>query len=170
MTNQGLILAAKIVATIWLIVISVWDRLHRRVPNILVLPVMCGAFLWQVYEAIARKTADRILFVIVVWAVLGMLWRVHIFGGGDSKLLMALFALFPTTQFLILFCLVVLIASIPVLVAKYAKRGLRASLRSAGQRLAHGPMLPSAEELETQGSPHCWSLVLPGVIYLWLAF
>ena len=168
MSGEWLDLTIKVVITVWLIVISVWDRLHRRVPNVLVLPAMFGALLLQVYASVARQEWDRILFILVAWTVVFMLWRLHVFGGGDAKLLMALFAFFPTLQFLVLFSVVVLVVSVPLLIHKYARRGLKTSLRSAGQRIAQGQILPTEEELQAQGSPHCWSLALPGVIYLWL--
>ena len=169
MSGQWLDLAIKVAITVWLIVISVWDRMHRRVPNVLVLPAMLGALVYQVYQSVTSGEWNRLLFIVVVWAAVFMLWRLHVFGGGDAKLLMALFAFFPTVQFLVLFSVVVLIVSVPLLIVKYARRGFRTSLRGAGQRIASGQVLPTEQELQTQGSPHCWSLALPGVIYLWLA-
>jgi Flp pilus assembly protein protease CpaA len=164
-------LALKGAITLWLIVVSVWDRVERRVPNVLVLPVMCGALLWQAYVSIAGTYgtgSPPIAFVLVAWVVLFLLWRAHIFGGGDAKLLMALFALFPTTQFLLLFAVVVLAVTLPLVALKAARTGLGRSWRNARERLASGQALPTAEDLRTQGRPHCWSLALPGVIYLWL--
>jgi Flp pilus assembly protein protease CpaA len=161
-------LATKIFITVWLIVISVWDRMHRRVPNLLVLPAMLAGLVWQTYQSIEDGQWNRMLFIVVAWTIVFMLWRLHVFGGGDAKLLMALFGFFPTLQFLVLFSVVVLIASVPLLIHKYARRGLKTSLRSAGQRISQGRVLPTEEELQTEGSPHCWSLALPGVIYLWL--
>jgi Flp pilus assembly protein protease CpaA len=161
-------LIIRIALTLWLIAISVWDRMQQRVPNVLVLPVMFGALGWQVYLAVTSGVWGRVWFALLAWVVLFMLWKVNVFGGGDSKLVMALFALFPEMSFLVLFCAVVIIVSIPLLINKYTKRGLRETLKGAGRRMAKGPLLPTAEELHTQGSPHCWSLALPGVIYLWL--
>jgi Flp pilus assembly protein protease CpaA len=161
-------LMIRIALTLWLIAISVWDRMHQRVPNVLVLPVMFGAFAWQVYLTTTDGIWNRVWFVLFAWVVLFMLWKVNVFGGGDSKLVMALFALFPEMQFLVLFCVVVIAVSIPLLITKYTKRGLRETLKGAGRRMVKGPLLPTAQELHAQGSPHCWSLALPGVIYLWL--
>ena len=43
MSGEWLDLTVRVLVTVWLIVISVWDRLQRRVPNALVLPAMFGA-------------------------------------------------------------------------------------------------------------------------------
>ena len=168
MSGQGFCVALKVAATLWLITVSVWDHLEQRVPNWLVLPVMFGAFLWQLYSSLV-KGSSGIPFVAFSWVILFIMWRVHIFGGGDTKFLMALFALFPTKQFLILFSLVVLLVSIPLLVLRYARTGLLNAIRRAGRRLSEGHPLPTADELQAKGRPHCWSLALPGVIYLWWA-
>ena len=164
-------LALKGAITLWLIVVSVWDRAERRVPNGLVLPAMLGALLWQVYASIAGKYetgSPPIMFVLVAWVVLFVLWQAHVFGGGDAKLLMALFAMFPTTQFLLVFAVVVLAVTLPLVVLRVARTGLRHTWRNLQERIASGQVLPTAEDLRTQGRPHCWSLALPGVIYLWL--
>ena len=160
-------LAFRVVVTLWLAAISVWDRRQRRVPNWLVLPVMGTAFLWQVYVSIVQRQTT-VLFAGIAWAVVFALWRGHVFGGGDAKLLMALLALFPTTEFLVLFSVVVCLLSIPLLIHKHVRVGGR-PLLNARQRLAGGHLLPTAEELRTEGRPHCWTFALPGVIYVWWA-
>ena len=159
-------LALKAAATLWLAAISIWDRRHRRVPNSLVLPVLGGALVWRIYEAIAHRS-DRILFIIVAWIVLFMMWRLHILGGGDAKFLMAMLALFPTTPFLVLLSLTVLLVRTPLLIIKYARRGGRETVHALRRRLRDGALLPTAEELQTEGRPHCWTYALAGVIYLW---
>lgn len=223
-SSEWLPLAVKVVLTLWFATVAVWDRLMRRVPNGLVLPVMFGALAWQFFGwlrgasrgvlvawtltvlllcivvglmALAERfgwqrsrlnrfaiavllvvaagqflswvgrAPSEVIFVLVSWFVLFMMWRVHIFGGGDTKLLMALFALFPTIRFFILFALVKLIVSIPLLVLKYVRQGIPNLLPSTRHRIQLSGALPTAEKLQTQGQPNCWTLVLPGVIYLW---
>ena len=157
----------RVLATLWLVAVSIWDRWQQRIPNWLVLPVMGVCFVWQVYVSINRD-AKAIIFLAVAWVVLYMMWRAHIFGGGDTKMLMALFALFPTVDFLALFSLVVCVVSIPLLITKYARVGPLEALRGIGRRLREGRLLPRAAELRTEGRPQCWTFALPGVIYLWL--
>lgn len=162
MTNSWLILATKIALTLWLFALSVKDHLHRRIPNGLVLPVMFGALAWQVYIAITTK-ANALGFIALAWVAIFMLWRAHIFGGGDAKFLMALFALFPSVEFLCFFSLVVLLVSLPLLLAQAVK-----TRESPFRRLAEGLHgLPTADDLRRHGRPYCWTLALPGAIYLW---
>ena len=170
MTEVGLNLAVKVAFTAWLVAVSVWDRLQARVPNYLVLPVMFGAMIWRLYAAVRMGAWGPLGFAAIAWVVLYALWLGNVFGGGDAKLLMALFAAFPTIQFLVFFSIVVLLVSMPMLIIKYAKQGLRTSLQNTRRRLAEGRLLPTAEQLRSEGRPHCWSLALPGVIYLWLAY
>jgi Flp pilus assembly protein protease CpaA len=159
-------IALKVAITLWLIMVSVWDRLTRRVPNWLVLPVMLAALVWQAYLQITGRAYD-LLFAVTAWVVLFMLWRAHVFGGGDAKFLMALFAMFPKMQFLILFCIVVLATRVPMLVVKYARMGLPSLWRSLRRQPGDPQLLPTAERLVAEGQQHCWALALPGVIYLW---
>ncbi|MCD6519103.1 MAG: prepilin peptidase [Anaerolineae bacterium] len=160
----GLVL--KIGITVWLVTVSAWDRLQRRIPNALVLPVMFGALGWQIWRALFQNEKG-VFFALAAWGILFSLWQLHFFGGGDTKLLMALFALFPTARFLLLFCIIVLVVSLPLLAFKYFRRGWREKLRQVHQRARQGQILPTAEDLQREGRPHCWSLALPGVIYLW---
>jgi hypothetical protein len=161
------VLVLKVAASLWLIAVSFWDHVGRRVPNWLVLPVMFGALVWQVYASIARRT-DGLPFVAVSWVVLFLMWRANIFGGGDSKLLMALFAMFPTLQFLILLSVAKVVVSVPLLVSEYAAVGLGEIFRRMIHRVSEKRVLPEPEELDTRGRSLCWTYALPGVLYVWL--
>jgi Flp pilus assembly protein protease CpaA len=159
----SLSLGVKLVITLWLLAVSVWDHQRRRVPNWLVLPVMFGALGWRIYEALFTE-ANALGFVLVAWIALFLLWRGHIFGGGDAKFLMAILAIFATTQFLIFFSLVVLGVSLPLLIIQSIKTRSLPFQRKGGGRAG----LPTAEDLHQRGRPYCWTLALPGIIYLWL--
>lgn len=170
MSNQWLELAFGVVVTSWLVTVAVWDFITRRIPNWLVLPVALLALGWQVYRAIQRAP-DGLLFTLGTWVVLYTMWRAHVFGGGDAKFLMALFAMFPTAQFLLLFSLVVLAVSIPIVVIQHVRPRLR-RVPDTGQSASEQGVLPlpSAEQLRTRGQPFSWTFALPGVLYLWLGY
>lgn len=155
-------LGVKLIITLWLLAISIWDHQSRRVPNWLVLPVMFGALGWRIYEALFTG-ANALGFVLVAWVALFLLWRGYIFGGGDAKFLMAILAIFPTSQFLIFFSLVVLVVSLPLLILQCIKTRSLPFQRGTGG----GVGLPTAEDLHQRGRPYCWTLALPGIIYLW---
>jgi hypothetical protein len=156
-------------ATLWLISVAAWDSATRRIPNWLVLPVALLGVGWQVY-ALTQGRSEGLAFTVISWLVLYTMWRAHVFGGGDAKFLMALFAMFPTTQFLLLFSLVVLAVSIPLVVWQAVGPRLR-GLRGETRRDSQTPgVLSSAERLRVRGRPYSWTFALPGVLYLWLHF
>jgi Flp pilus assembly protein protease CpaA len=124
--------------------------------------VMFGALGWRIYGTLFTRI-NALGFVLVAWVVLFLLWRAHLFGGGDAKFLMAILAIFPTTQFLIFFSLVVLMVSLPLLIIQCIKTRSLPFQRGAGGEMG----LPMAEDLQQRGRPYCWTLALPGVIYLW---
>jgi len=160
-------LAFKVLMTFWLVAVAVWDSLARRIPNWLVVPVALLALGWQVYEAVRGKP-EGLVFCLGAWVVLYTMWRVHVFGGGDAKFLMALFAIFPTGQFLLLFSLVVLAVSIPIIVVRHVLPRLSRAPRKAPSRTPEQGLLPTAEALRTRGQNFSWTFALPGVIYLWV--
>jgi len=168
MSDSWSIVAFRLAETLWLVTVSVWDHLHRRVPNWIVLPVMAGALGYRIYGAFVGQ-ADALLFAAVSWVAVFLLWRAHIFGGGDSKFLMSLFALFPSLRFLVFFSVGYLLLSIPLLVAKYVRKKPRELLTSVRARTQSGQLLPDAEELAREGRPYCWTMAIPSLVYLWLA-
>ena len=186
----------KAAVTLWLITVSVWDVLRRRIPNGLVLPVMFSAFLWQLYFSITNRSSD-VLFVLVSWFIIFMLWRMSVFGGGDAKLLMGLFAMFPNQRFLLVLCLGMLAITIPLLLYKIGRAlwsRMARSRQAAGKTpspeqkpvytgggfaewFARLPVAmhtvrariswPTREALQSKGKPFAWVFALPGVVYTW---
>ena len=94
------------------------------------------------------------LYVLAIWVLLYLIWRMNIMGGGDAKLLMGLFALFPTYEFALIFSVLVLAALTPTMI-----------VRHWGKRPSD--LLPTQEELRTKGQQYAWVFCLPGVVYLW---
>jgi len=170
MLQPWLVIVFKVVGTLWLGVVSIWDLRERRIPNWLVMPVMLVALGWQIYSSAAHHTRD-VVFVLVAWVVVFLLWQVGVWGGGDAKLLMGLMAMFPTQSFLLLFCLCVRAVTLPVLLVKVAVglwRRLRHEANSPGEPRER--IWPSRDKLRDKGRAYAWAFALPGVIYVWLLF
>lgn len=128
-------------------------------PNWLTVPVMfitAGARLYQGQW-----------HILLVWALVFLIWLLHIMGGGDAKLLMGLFALFPTREFFLLFGTVVIAILVVILLRKYWGQSPRALLRSVVERLEANQALPTEDELEKKGQRYAWVFCVPGIIYLW---
>ena len=161
-------LALQCAVTLWAVTIGVWDRIERRIPNWLVFPVMLGALAWRVYEAIAMGSVRPMFAVLIAWIALFLIWQAHFYGGGDAKFLMGLLSLFPTLQFLLLLCLVVVVTRTPVIVYRYVKRRRNVQPPPSGE--ATGRWLPTEEDLRKRGLPNSWTFALAGVIYVWCAW
>ncbi len=80
---------------------------------------------------------------------------------------MGLFALFPTSEFALLFSVLVLATSVPLLIARHWGKRPAELLQAAIGRVATGRLLPTREELERRGQQYAWTFCLPGVVYLW---
>ena len=162
-------LLLKLAITAWLGAVAFWDLRTARIPNQLTLPAMAatGGFrlclgLWGLGLFLLRtmhggnpaasncgciQGIQNLLFMLVAWAIIFGAWKLNVMGGGDAKLTMVLFALFPTYNFTLTFCLVVLAALLPLLVLQHwGKRPLDA-LGEIVFRL-RTDFFPTREELE----------------------
>jgi Flp pilus assembly protein protease CpaA len=149
----------RLALTAWLIAVAVWDWRRAIIPNGLTLPLMLAAGGVRLYQ--------RQLHVLVIWALLYLIWRVNIVGGGDAKLLMGLFALFPTFEFALLFSVLVLVISLPLLIARHWGKRPADLAAAFAERIGQRRLLPTREELESKGQQYAWTFCLPGVVYLW---
>jgi Flp pilus assembly protein protease CpaA len=139
--------------------VAAWDWRTGLIPNWLTLPVAAAVGALRLYQGH--------WYLLVIWALLYLVWRINFMGGGDAKLLMGLFALFPTEQFALLLAGLALTVMIPTIVIKHwGKRPLRLVQGVAG-RLSAGKLLPTREELEQQGRRFAWAFCLPGIVYTW---
>jgi len=126
---------------LWLGAMSVYDLKTRQVPNWLTLPPLLGVLAWQLAHGWQA---------LIPLPALYLLWRLNIMGGADAKVLMALFGLWPTVDFLLFFCLGYLAIMLPVILWRHRRR-----LRGLGWRILATLQggFPSEEELEMHGLP-----------------
>ncbi len=192
MPIQATPLLLKGTVTLWLFTIAYLDARTATIPNWLTLPAMALFGGWRLLRVAVTALSARYLqpgrmsggwvaslfsdaqampalaFMIVAWGLCFALWELHVLGGGDSKALMGMLALFATAEFVIFLAIAVLILSLPLLWIKWrGKRppGIVAALR---RRLEVGSFFPTERELEEQGRPYAWTFCVPAVIYLWL--
>ena len=107
--------------------------------------------------SLPKYTADPA--VTFAWLGVLALWRAHLFGGGDAKLLMILFGLYPTFELVTVLAVVSIAVSVPLLVWQYHRKHAPSQFRA---------MLPSAERLRREGKPLAFMYALAGVLYIWL--
>ena len=141
--------------------VSLNDFRSHRVPNGVTYPLMLAGLV----RAIAL--GDGVF--VIYWLVFFSLWQMRFMGGGDAKLLMGLFGLFPDFQLAWLMVASILATGIPYLVFKY-RRQWRSVPRALFWRLITRQFLPSQGEFENEAVPYAFSFCLGGAVYLWLRF
>jgi Flp pilus assembly protein protease CpaA len=154
----------KLAVTAWLGIVAVWDSRTGLIPNWLTLPVAVVGGALSLY---AGPMEARVL-MLLCWAVLLLVWRLYIFRGGDAKLLMGLFALFPRYDFILVFCIVLFLVTLGLVVAKLWGQRPGELGQKLAARLQEHQFLPTSEELERRGQPHAWTFSLAGTVALWL--
>lgn len=171
--------AVRVLITVWLVAVSVRDARQGIILNRMTAPVFLGVGLFQLgYSAIVLRTTTplpgeavwwwRPVFILASFAVCFALWMLHFIGGGDAKFLMALLALFPHSEFLVLMAAVLLVVTGGLFIIDVARAGLVAKLRAFHTRVVTGALLPTEAELSEHGKPLAWTYALPAAIYVWL--
>lgn len=141
-----------------LAVVGAWDLRTRRVPNGFTLPGIGLVLLWRAVRVVALARAGLPLLPelapVPYWAATWALWAAGMMGGGDAKLLMLLFGVFPTPRFLGLLLAVTGLTMAAVLTWRYGRRR-RIGLLVSGLlfRLTHGRLFPTEAELAAEGEP-----------------
>jgi hypothetical protein len=129
-----------------------------RVPAVVALGGLGQAVAWTLDDHAAHLIAPW-------WAILYILWTLHILGGADARLSMALVALFPDLVLVAALWGGFLIAGVIWLMVIY-RRFAWLPLVQAGRNLS-GARFPSLEELKEQGRPTTPGLALGALVYLW---
>jgi Flp pilus assembly protein protease CpaA len=172
---DALDLVLRVLVTAWIVVISVRDHRHGLISNRLTAPFFLGVGAFQILYALTvmRGLGDgewwlRLLFLVVAYGITFSLWTLHFIGGGDAKFLMALFALFPTMDWVVLLALLLLVIMLPLLLLELRARRPGAMWRGFRDRLLTGQVLPTQEELQEQGRRYAWTFGVPAIVFTWL--
>ena len=138
-------------------IVAAWSDLKTgQVPNVITLPLMGLGILYQVLWG-------RNFWFLLYWQACYIMWILNLWGGGDAKLVMGIFAFFPTREALLVMSLTVIVLGIGALV-------LRKQLKEIGFtafRLLKGHF-PSQDELEQRGERDTWVYATGGMICAWL--
>lgn len=156
--SPSITIAGMLALFIW---ISVNDFKTQRVPNAVTYPLM----LIGIVRAIALGDGLFLLY----WVVFFTLWSARFIGGGDAKLLMGLFGLFPDFQLAWFVAVSILVTGLPYLAYKY-RREWRTIPRTLFWRLLTRQFLPTPAEFEKDAVPYAFSFCLAGVAYLLAPF
>jgi Flp pilus assembly protein protease CpaA len=159
---------------LYLAVVGAWDLRTREVPNFLTLPGIALVLLWRAIRVGVLFTkgmpfSSELAFV-PYWIGVWMLWLGRAIGGGDAKLLMVLFGVFPRTEFLAVLVAVTGMTMAAVLLWRYGRRR-RIGLFLSGLlfRLSHGRFFPTEAELEVGGEPTAFLFSAAGMVMVVLS-
>jgi Flp pilus assembly protein protease CpaA len=114
------------------------------------------------------QALTNLALIFVAWVLCYLMWQLNIINDDDAKLLMGLFAIFPTTDFALFFAVVVVIVSVPVVIRQHWGKSPASIGWGILGRIFTGQFFPTREELATRGRRYAWVFCLPGVLYLWL--
>ena len=171
-------IGTRVVITVWLVLISMRDTRQGIILNRMTGPIFLGVGVFQIlYAAIVLRTTPalpgepgwwvRPIFILVGFAVCFGLWMLHFIGGGDAKFLMALLALFPHSEFILLMAVVLFVVTSALFAAEVWRAGLMNKLRALRTRALTGALLPTEADLTEHGKPLAWTYALPAAIYVW---
>ena len=160
-------IVVRLLLTGYFVLAAVWDHSIQqgRVPNWLTLPPLALVGALRFYH-------DHYWGILLFWGVIFLLWRIHLFGGGDAKLLMIEGALFPTYNFVLLtgVCWLFVAGGIE-LVRAYRGEGW-AGVTALGRRLVYRFIAlrlgPSEEEFRSGAEPATYLFCLSPILYAWL--
>lgn len=169
--DDALRLTTRLVMTALLLGLAIYDIRTRRVPNIVVVPLLLvGAGMTLVRLWLGLLSPESIWIMSLTVVACGVLWRLHAFGGGDVKLIVALIALAPDMQLVYLLLGGTLGGLLLVLAVGDGRQGVR-RLAALLANASHG-VLPDQVEIRTayqsRGRPITFAFCLSAVAYLWL--
>jgi Flp pilus assembly protein protease CpaA len=154
----------KLLLTVYLVVAAVLDFRTRQVPNWLTLPALVAVAVWRVWQL-------QFVFLLF-WAGCVAAWLLNVLGGGDVKLLMVLFGVFPRVELFFLLLAVAGVSIAVVLLVRYARipHGLRLLFKRTLYRLSRLQFFPSRAEAKMAAEPFTIFIAMAGVAYAWFFF
>jgi len=165
--------AMRLLLTGYFVLAGVWDTAIQRgrVPNWLTLPplVLIGGMRLSPFPFQEGQPRWEVL---IFWGAAFLMWRLHILGGGDAKLLMVEGALFPTYPFVLLTGVCWLLVAGGVVLSRSYREGKWAGVAALGQRLGWKFLalrfVPSEEEFRSQAEPATYLFCCSPILYAWL--
>ena len=156
--------------TLYLLTAAYYEHRWRKVPNWLTFPVMAAALALGVHQRclgrFPRECIEGTLGILAIWVWLYVGWLLRFYGAGDAKVLMSLFALFPTIQWLWVLCGSIVLVGGVALFVKY-----RGNVKQIGvfylANLLTRQFHPTETEKEQGNFPLVFPTAMAGVIYAW---
>ncbi len=171
MTPNMLSYGVRLAFSVLLVSLAAYDLLHKRIPNAVMRPAVIVGWLVLVARlALSQVGWGQVGLATLTAAICLALWWVRAFGGGDTKLVIALVALFPDARFINAMLIAVLLGSILALIVWDGRAGLRrlAALFVTASQGAWPGRAEVAAAYQTRGRPITFALSLGAILYIWL--
>jgi len=163
MASNGVLLLLKADVTAALGLAIYLDLKTRRIPNWLTLPWMALALAWQF-----GQRGLWALWVLLIWWGIFFGWALRFYQGGDAKLLMALFALWPDLRFFWALCAAAVLVGGVALLLRYRGRLRELGAFYLSNLLAFRLHPEEGEEGVGGQGPHLTiAAALAGGVYAW---
>lgn len=156
-----------------LLSLAVYDLRHKRLPNGVMRPAMflgCLVFLARFAEG--KASLEQLGVAALTTAICLALWWMRALGGGDTKLAIALVALFPDVRFIYLLLVAVLLGSTLALIVWDGRAGLRrlAALFATASQGTWPGRAEVAAAYRARGRPITFAFSLGAILYLWFVW
>ena len=145
--------------SLFMLSVAIIDLGTRRVPLWLTLPAMIGAIVYQLWWG------GNITGLIIAWGVAFLMWKLKLYGGGDAKVLMALFGFYPLLSLAWAQVAVSLSVAVPWLLFKY-RHQLQKSMVTVGTMAVTGNIFPATRGYRKNGHPVIWVYALGWLLWL----
>jgi len=173
MTPNVLSYGARLALSVLLVSLAAYDLRHKRIPNAVMRPAVIAGWLVLVARlALGQVGWEQVGLATLTAAICLALWWIRAFGGGDTKLVVALVALFPDARFVYAMLSAVLLGAILALVVWDGRAGLRrlAALFVTASQGSWPGRAEVAVAYQTRGRPITFALSLGAILYIWLVW
>ncbi len=114
----GLTLSVHLGVALLASVAGYYDLRARQAPNWVTLSMLGGALLWRSGQAWRFQAWRPLMWGLMGFAALQILWAMGGLGGADAKLFGALWLLWPTTTWLLLWLASLILGSVAYRIAR----------------------------------------------------
>jgi hypothetical protein len=157
------VLGAKVALTLILLFLAAYDWRTHLVPPQISLPFMFTGLLLVVGRLVLWADLSAVPYLIGVL----FLYELRLIAGGDAKVALAFFSLWPNEVMFRYLVLAHIVLGIPLLALKHFRTPIRRMMQGAQSFVLSGRFLPTDDDL-AQGDPATLVFVAAGVAYLWL--
>lgn len=173
MTSNILSYSARLALSVLLVSLAAYDLRYKRIPNAVMRPAVIAGWLVLVARlALSQVGWGQVGLAALTSEICLALWWIRALGGGDTKLVIALVALFPDARFVYAMLIAVLLGALLALIVWDGRAGLHrlVALFVTASRGAWPGRAEVAAAYQTRGRPITFALSLGAILYVWFVW